>query len=138
MAPGKRGHRPNKQGKGTVTEPPRSVSSDGETPKFCLSHLQAGYRVADLTTNGQAAFAVALEKRSAMTWRQIATAPRHGLGTEFIAKSSIKGGIPIAFEDRERFMALRYDGLLPMCGVRVGAVLHLLWLEPHFNALYDH
>ena len=35
-------------------------------------------------------------------------------------------------------MVLRYKGKLPMAGIRVQDVLHILWIEPHFGDLYDH
>lgn len=132
------GKRPQNHGKRTkvVAETPKD--HDSETPKFCLRYLQSGFSVSSLDTAGQAAFAVALEKRATLTWREITTAPRHGLGTEFIDKGSIIPTIPTAWQDRERFLALRYHGLLPMCGVRVADVLHILWIEPQFNDLYDH
>jgi len=66
------------------------------------------------------------------------TAPRHGQGTEHIATSKIKAPIPPQFEGRERFMVFRYDGKLPMAGVRVREIYHVLWIEPEFGRLYDH
>jgi len=35
-------------------------------------------------------------------------------------------------------MAFRYMGKLPMLGVRVREVFHLLWVERQFGDVYDH
>lgn len=86
----------------------------------------------------RADFAMALQLRSQMTWREITMAGRHGLGTEFMPASSIKPSTPEAFEDTERFLVMRYSGRLPMAGVRVNDVFHILWIEPEYNKLYDH
>jgi hypothetical protein len=32
----------------------------------------------------------------------------------------------------------RYDGRLPMGGIRVRDIYHVLWIEPEFGRLYDH
>jgi hypothetical protein len=53
-------------------------------------------------------------------------------------KAKIKGPVPSAFQDRDRFLVLRYHGRLPVCGARVKEVLHVLWIERAFNDLYDH
>jgi len=46
--------------------------------------------------------------------------------------------MPTGFEDAEQFLVLRYSGKLPMAGVRVRDVYHILWIEPNFGHLYDH
>jgi hypothetical protein len=56
-------------------------------------------------------------------------APRHGAGTEWIDKGSIRASIPARFIDNDRFMVFRYSGKLPMGGVRTGSVFHVLWAE---------
>jgi hypothetical protein len=114
------------------------VNHEKSTPRFCLRHLVNGFGVSALETSGRAAFAVALEKRAQMTWQEIKQAPKHGLGTEMIPAAQIKASIPTQFSDSERFMVFRYDGKLPMGGVRAGDTFHVLWLEPTFGALYNH
>ncbi|SDM90211.1 hypothetical protein [Allokutzneria albata] len=124
--------------KGTIADVAPVRDHNLDTPKFCLRHLQRDYDVNSLPREQQAAFAVALQRRAAMTWREIVMAPRHGLGTERIPRRSIKARIPLAFEDSDEFLVLRYDGKLPMAGVRAGDVLHVLWIEKNFGDLYDH
>ncbi|WP_143261972.1 hypothetical protein [Allokutzneria sp. NRRL B-24872] len=137
MTDRRRGKAP-KSIKGTIADVPPVRDRNRDTPKFCLRHLQRGYDVDNLPKEQRAAFAVALQRRAAMTWRDIVMAPRHGLGTENLPREQIKAKIPAAFEDSEEFLVLRYDGKLPMAGVRAGEVLHILWIEKHFGDLYDH
>ena len=73
-----------------------------------------------------------------MTWTQIMMSDRHGLGSENLPVDQLKVQLPAAFEDHDKVMVLRYNGLLPMAGIRINDVYHLLWLEPQFGSLYDH
>ena len=111
---------------------------DDETPKFCLHFLTNGFDVQALNSNGQAAFAKTLQKLASSRWKDLITAPRHGQGSEFIPARQIKAPIPTPFDGTERFLVFRYNGKLPMAGVRVRDVYHVLWIEPAFGHLYNH
>lgn len=111
---------------------------DEATPKFCLHHVHAEHCVTELAEKQRADFAVAVQKRCEMTWRDIKLASRHGFGSELIDAGAIKPGIPRAFEDTDKFTVLRYSGKLPMVGVRVQDVFHVLWIERHYGEVYDH
>lgn len=52
--------------------------------------------------------------------------------------TQIKAPIPPKFQDADKFVAFRYQGKLPMAGIRINDVYHVLWIEPEFNQLYDH
>lgn len=73
-----------------------------------------------------------------MTWRQVIMSDKHGLGSELIEVSSLKTPLPLSFEGNEKVMVMRYDGRLPMAGIRINDIYHLLWLEPSYGALYSH
>lgn len=73
-----------------------------------------------------------------MQWKQIHQSGRHEAGTEWIAADSIKAPIPTNFSDQDKFMAFRYNGLLPMVGVRINDVFHVIWVERQFGDVYDH
>jgi len=137
MAAKNRGRRPAVP-HGTLRNTPPPPSYNDETPKFCLHYLRADFDVHALDADGQGAFARTLQKLAGLRWTEIITAGRHGHGSEHIPAAQIKPPIPERFQDRERFMVLRYHGLLPMAGVRVDDVYHVLWIEPEFNRLYDH
>ncbi len=114
------------------------ANADKQTPLFCFRHIVPGYDVAALDTAGRAAIAMTMQERASLTWLQIKQAPRHGAGTELIPADQIKAPIPEKFQDQKRFTVFRYNGLLPMVGVRLGATFHVLWIEAHFGQVYDH
>lgn len=138
MAKGKDNKRPKGTGKPNLPTPAEPTSSDSLTPKFCLQYLQRGYDINNLPQNQRASFAMALQERCTMTWREITVARYGGLGIEFIPASQIRGPIPVQFQDRDRFLMLRYHDRLPFGGVRVQDVLHVLWIEARYGDLYNH
>lgn len=133
----KKGKRPENSGSvlAVDTSTPQTALKN---VKFCLNHMQPGFSIEDLTKDARAEFAMALFKRRGMTWTEIQQAPKHGLGSEKMPASSIRATIPRAFSDMDDFLVLRYSGKLPMAGVRVGDVFHIVWVEPQFGDLYDH
>jgi hypothetical protein len=135
--PRNRGQRPQ-AASGTLSQPSAPPNYDNETPKFCLNFLRSGFDVHALDAAGQAAFAKTLQKLASSRWKDLITAPRHGQGTELIPAGQIRAPIPTQFQGEEKFMVFRYDGKLPMAGVRVRDVFHVLWIEPEFGRLYDH
>jgi hypothetical protein len=137
MSAKNRGKRPQPS-TGMVAEPAEPPDYDNETPKFCLHFLREDFDVHALSATRQAAFAKALQKLACSRWKDLITAPRHGQGTEFIPARQIKATIPLKFADAGRFLVFRYEGKLPMAGVRVRDVFHVLWIEPEFGRLYDH
>lgn len=132
-----RGKRPTAPS-GKLREPIKPPSYDDETPKFCLRYLRGDFDVHALNPSRQAAFAKTLQKLACSTWKDLITAPRHGQGTEFIPSSQIKAPIPAPFQDEKRFLVFRYEGKIPMGGIRIRDIYHILWIEPEFNRLYDH
>lgn len=133
-----RGQRPASHDSAKLTRLSEQVDYNQQTPKFCLRYLHPDFDVRSLRDDKRADFAIALQNRANMTWREIIMAPRHGLGSENIPRYQIRAPIPAGFEDAEQFLVLRYSGRLPMAGVRVQDVYHILWIEPNFGDLYDH
>lgn len=119
-------------------EPNPPPNHDDQSPKFCLHFLRSDFDVQALDAQGQAAFAKTLQKLASSRWKDLITAPRHGQGSELIPAAEIRAPIPATFEDTEKFLVFRYRGKLPMAGVRVRDVYHVLWIEPQFGQLYDH
>ncbi len=111
---------------------------DQRTPRFCLHHLANGYSLDELSVEQRAAFAVALHRRSQLTWVDIKKQHRHKLGYEYLPAAKFKPAVPPTFEGEEEIMVFRYDGLLPMAGVRSEDTFHVFWIERAFNELYDH
>lgn len=88
--------------------------------------------------DGQAQLALTLHKCAQMQWKEIHQSGRKASGTEWIPADQIKAPIPEKFADQDKFMAFRYDGNLPMVGVRINDVFHVLWVERQYGDVYDH
>lgn len=113
--------------------------SNQATPLFCLNHLHPDYDVKALEDKEkQAQLALTMHKCAQMRWIDIHQARRHGAGTESIPADQILAPIPPKFADQDKFTAFRYRGLLPMVGVRINEVFHVLWIERQFGEVYDH
>ena len=97
----------------------------------------SGYSVSCCNAEHQAAALRKIFTLSKMTWNEIQNAPRHGLGTEKIARSAIKAAIPSGVTEDVTFLALRYNGMAPMVGYRDGRTFHVLYLD-HTFTLYPH
>lgn len=135
--PRNRGNRPAPSQR-AFTASTELVSHDGESPKFCLHFLRSDFDVHALDAEKQASFAKTLQKLASSTWADIKRAPRHGQGTELIPAWEFRAPIPPQFQDQDKFMVFRYHGKLPMAGVRVDDIYHVLWIEPEFGKLYNH
>lgn len=103
-----------------------------------MHYLHKEFHLSGCTKDGQAAFAMALVKRAALTWNDLALSGRKALGWELIPVKQLKMTLPAPFVDQDRVMVMRYDGKKPMAGVRVGDTYHVLAIEAQFNDLYDH
>jgi hypothetical protein len=118
--------------------PAALVNHDDESPKFCLHFLAPGFDVHALDPEKQASFAKTLQKLASSSWKDLKLAPRHGQGVELIPARELKPSVPEQFQDETKFMVFRFHGKLPMAGVRVDDVYHVLWIEPQFGRLYNH
>jgi hypothetical protein len=108
-------------------------------PAFSLHRLQPGkYCLSRLADSQKAQFAEAIFKRKDLTWREITTAPRHGLGTEKISRDSIRAAMPrFITPEVTHFLALRFSGKSPMVGYRERDIFYVLWFDHDFT-LYPH
>ena len=126
-------------------KPAKSVGSvaaenaDTMPPFFAFERMQegTGFSVTCCDLANQAAALARLFKLSRMTWSEIHNAPRHGFGTEKIARSAIKAPIPANVTEDVTFLALRYNGKAPMVGFRDGRTFQVLYFDHSFK-LYDH
>lgn len=97
--------------------------------KHCFSKLNKEHK---------SFFAEAIFRRKAFTWKSIQQEPRHGLGCEKIARSSIKVAIPKEIpDDTEYFLAFRYKSKHPMVGIRRQNIFYVLWFDHDFK-VYPH
>ena len=129
---------PTTAGKRVVApNPPVEESPEQRPPIFCLRYMRKGYCLEDCSEEERAAFASTLYRLSQLTWAEIKTSPRHGMGTEKIDKSSIKGDSTNHLSEDVTLLAIRFSGLKPMVGYRDGAIFHIIWLDYNFT-LYKH
>ncbi|MGK0393470.1 MAG: hypothetical protein ACJA0B_001644 [Alcanivorax borkumensis] len=124
---------------GALVKSQEPVNYDERPPVFSLEKLQSGkYCLSGLDQTHKAMFSDAIFRRKGLTWRDIKTCDRHGLGTEKISKSSIDAPIPrFITEDVSDFLVFRYNGMNPMVGYRQRDVFFVLWFDHDFT-LYNH
>jgi hypothetical protein len=133
-----RGAKPKPAAFGTT--PSESMPDpDRLPPVFSFEHMRSGsgYSVDCCQQEHRAAVAARLFKLSQMTWLQIRQAPRHGLGTEKIDRTSIRPPLPLSLTDDVNLLAIRYNGIHPMVGYRDGRIFHILFID-HTMDVYPH
>lgn len=124
---------------GSLVKSVEPINYDQLPPIFSLEKIQQGkYCLSNLDQEHKAMFSEAIFRRKSTSWNQIKKLDRHGLGTEKIAKSSIKAVIPrFITEDVTDFLVFRYKGMNSMVGYRQRDVFFVLWFDHDFT-LYDH
>ncbi|MEO0350602.1 MAG: hypothetical protein AAF282_11210 [Cyanobacteria bacterium P01_A01_bin.15] len=141
MAKKRRSKLAPEQGAGsTRIAPPtfkNDVPAEQQPPVFSLEYLQQDYCVTACQIEDQAKFALRLRKLGQLTWSQIQSASRHGLGYEKINRGAIRASIPRHITEDVSFIAFRFSALKPMVGYRSGRVFYVIWLDKDFT-LYDH
>jgi hypothetical protein len=85
----------------------------------------------------KASFADTLRKLSKLTWRDISTSHRHGLGYEQIPRHCIHASIPSHVTADVQLIAFRFSGKKAMVGYRDNALFRILWLDRDFT-VYNH
>lgn len=115
------------------------INYDEKPPVFSLERLQNGnYCLQELDKEGKASFAEAIFRRKDKKWKEIKQMPKHGLGFEKIAKTSINAPIPrFITDDVDNLLAFRFHGKRPMVGYRQNDIFYVLWFDKDFS-LYDH
>ena len=113
------------------------ISPEQEPPMFSLRYLNRDYSLSQCTKDEKAAFADTIAQLSQLTWSQIQSQPRHGLGYEKISRNAIRSSIPTHVTDDVNLIAFRFCGKAPMVGYRDRAVFYVIWLDRDFT-LYPH
>lgn len=108
-----------------------------QPPLFSLRYINKDYSISKCTKDEKSALVDTLHQLSQLTWNQITSSPRHGLGYEKIDRSAISSSIPSHLKDDVNFIAFRFCGMAPMVGYRDGAIFYIIWLDRDFT-LYPH
>jgi hypothetical protein len=106
---------------------------------FSLERIVSGnYCFTSLDKPDKEQFAEAIFRRKNLTWEEVYSAQRHGLGTEKISVKSISEEKPrFITDDITDYLALRYNGKKAMVGIRQKNIFYVLWFDHNFS-LYDH
>lgn len=117
----------------------RLVNPETSPPVFSFEKMARGngFCVESCSDDDRAAVAMRLFLLSRMTWQEIHNAPRHGLGTEKIARAALRPALPPGISEDVTFLAVRYHGKRPIIGYRDGRIFHSLFIDHSFSA-YDH
>lgn len=114
------------------------VKNDIDYPIFCLKHLHSKHSLDSCTKEEKVALISKMALLSQLTWDEIQLAPKHGLGTEKISRSSIKSSVPsFITKDVTHLFAFRFKGKAPFVGHRSGSVFHIVYIDRDFS-LYSH
>lgn len=113
------------------------VPPEKQPPMFSLRYLNRDYSLSQCTKDEKAAFADTIAQLSQLTWSEIQSQPRHGLGYEKISRNAIRSSIPNHITDDVNLIAFRFCGKAPMVGYRDLAVFYIIWLDRDFT-LYRH
>ena len=115
-----------------------ATNHDLEHPLFSLKHINKSHCLSSCTKDEKAAFADTLHKLSKNTWRELRQMPRHGMGYEKIAASSLNTDLPAHLADQDiNLIAFRFNAMAPMVGYREKSTFHVIWIDRNFT-LYNH
>jgi hypothetical protein len=117
--------------------PIETDDSDRKPPVFSFEFLQAGWCIQDCQQEERSKMLDKLRRLSRLSWQDIRQQHRHLLGTETIARGSIRAAIPAFLTDDVRLLAFRAFDRVAMVGYRNERIFHVIWIDRDFT-LYDH
>lgn len=122
----KRIRRPKEVKGAHITYPvPVTIPDTQKRPIFSFHYLQDTHCISGCTREEKAGFADTMRALSKMTWNEIRSAPRHGLGSEKIERNIIRAPIPSNITDDATFLAIRFHKMRPMVGFRESNIFHI-------------
>lgn len=116
---------------------PDNTPSIQDRPVFSFHYLQESHCISRCNTEQKLSFVEKMRLLSKLTWNQIRSAPRHGLGSEKIPRDRFLVPIPSYIANDEVFIAFRFYHLAPMIGIRRDQIFHIIWFDKDFN-VYNH
>ena len=110
-----------------------------EKPVFSFYQMRNGnYHIDKCDEEQKSSLALKLSKIGQLSWQELKTSGRHGLGYEFIETNSITGDSTSGLSGDIKLIAFRFWKKAPMVGYRCSnGAFHILWLDKNFS-LYDH
>jgi hypothetical protein len=130
----------NQGRKVTVSEAQASANSRIDYPVFSFKHMHPSHDLDCCSDDEKISLIEQLTKLSTMTWAEIRLLPRHGMGAEKIALSSIRPSLPTSLDltaDVEHLFAFRFQARKPFVGHLDGYIFHILFVDNKFD-VYPH
>lgn len=126
-------------GKGKIKSPPDTgFYPEPQHPVFCFKYIHKDFGLNKCNDEEKIKLLERVAMLSKMTWPEIQTAPKHGVGSEKIERDSIIPPIPLDLtEDVKHLLALRFDGKKPIVGYRNKFIFHILYIDRSFE-VYNH
>ena len=113
------------------------VNYDKLPPVFSLRHLEASHGLGNCTTEQKAGVLDAFHIRRNLTWVELFSTHRRGLGSENIPQPAIGVMLPACITPEMTLMAFRCIERMRMVGFRDQDRFHVVWFDWNMN-LYDH
>jgi hypothetical protein len=107
-------------------------------PIFCFRYQHRDHDILKCTADEKVSFLEQIDRLSGLTWDEITTTQRHGLGSEKIAIASLKVKCPAFItEDVKHLLAIRFQAKKPFLVHRDRFVAHIIFIDNKFS-IYKH
>jgi hypothetical protein len=129
----------NSRGKVKADSPIDEITiTNYQYPIFCFKHLHKDFNFDICTNEEKCEFLNQISMLSKLTWQEIQTSHKHGLGSEKINIDSIIPSTPgFITPDVKHLLALRFSGKKPFLGIRNRFILHVIYVDPKME-VYNH
>ena len=101
-------------------------AASDEYPVLSTRFLQKGWGFEEMTDETRLSFLQKWHKRSEISWKELASHQRHGLGSEYIPSKQIKPQVPRQFQEVDKFRVFRHHGNLPFAGWKDRGIFYVL------------
>jgi len=132
-----REHAPKRGARIKPHDAPPQINWDKRSPIFSIRHMAVTHGLDNRSIDQKAGIIDAFYRRNTLTWEQIRSAHRHGLGAEKIDRNAIRVPIPPCITPDTTILAFRCIGMAPMIGFREDDRFHVVWFDLDFDC-YDH
>jgi hypothetical protein len=107
-------------------------------PIFCFKYQHKDFDISKCTNDEKVSLLEQVGRLSQLTWEQITTTQRHGLGTEKINRDSLNVNCPAFItNDVKYLLAIRFQGKKPFLIHRDRFIAHVVFIDNKFS-VYNH
>lgn len=134
---GKNIKQPGFQKGSKISKPAPNDLKEDDCLVFSFRHTQSNHCISKCIDKEKLNLLDSLFQRRSMRWKEIIIADRHKLGSEKIARTSLKVTVPDFVPKDANIWALRFSDLAPMVGYYEKNTFYILWLDRQFK-VYKH